>query len=78
MVCSAHAADEPQREMWEEPGHQLVFEHGDVRILDIRMVPGVTSEFHSHHFATVYIRIQDALMQNQNYAEAWGDRVERP
>ena len=78
IVFSAYAADEPQREMWEEPGHQLVFEQGDVRILDIRMVPGVTSEFHSHHFATVYIRIQDALMQNQDYGEEWGDRVERP
>jgi hypothetical protein len=64
--------------MWEEPSHQLVFEQGDVRILDIRIVPGVTSEFHSHHFATVYVRIQDALMQNQNFGEEWGDRVERP
>lgn len=81
MVCiafSAQAAVEPQREMWEEPSHQLVFAEDDIRILDIRIVPGVTSEFHSHHFATVYVRIQDALIENQDYDEAWGDRPDRP
>jgi len=81
LICvfvSAHAADEPQREMWEEPSHQLVFEQGDIRILDIRIVPGVTSEFHSHHFATVYVRVQDALMQNQDFDEEWGARPDRP
>jgi hypothetical protein len=77
-AIGSSAADEPQREMWEEPSHQLVFEQGNVRILDIRIVPGVTSEYHSHHFATVYVRIQDALMLNQDYGQEWNGRVERP
>ena len=77
LSLAAHAADEPKREMWEEPSHQLVFELGNIRILDIRIAPGATSEFHSHYLATVYIRIQDALMQNQDLGEAWDDKVDR-
>ena len=78
LAAQSWSADEPLREMWQEPSHHLVFERGDIRIIDIRIVPGVTAEFHSHHFATVYVRIQDALMLNQDFGQAWGDRVERP
>ena len=78
VVFPVYAVDEPRREMWEESSHQLVFQQGDVRILDVRIVPGVTSEFHSHYFATVYILINDALMLNQNSGEEWGARIERP
>jgi hypothetical protein len=49
-------ADETTRfEMWEEPSHQQVFVDGPARILDIRIVPGLMSEFHKHRFATAYV-----------------------
>ena len=61
MACADEAA---RFEMWEEPSHQLVFVEGPARILDVRIVPGVTSEFHKHRFATTYVVIQDALVAN--------------
>ncbi len=68
MAC----ADEVARfEMWEEPSHQLVFVDGPARILDVRIVPGVTSEFHKHRFATTYVVIQDALVANQFWEDEW-------
>lgn len=58
--------------MWEEPSHQLVFVDGPVRVLDVRIVPGATSEFHQHRFATTYVVIQDALVANQFWEAEWG------
>jgi len=58
--------------MWEEPSHQLVFVDGPVRVLDVRIAPGATSEFHKHRFATTYVIIQDALVANQFWDAAWG------
>lgn len=71
------AADETRLEMWEEPSHQLVFEQGNTRILDIRIVPGVTSEYHVHRYATVYIVIQDAQLQGQEHGEEMSARPDR-
>ena len=65
------ANDLHRLEMWEEPSHQLVFEDGPVRLLDVRIAPGVTSEFHLHRFATVYVVIQDAFVAGQPYGESW-------
>jgi hypothetical protein len=65
-------ADETTRfEMWEEPSHQQVFVDGPARILDIRIVPGLMSEFHKHRFATAYVVIQDALVASQLWDEEW-------
>ena len=72
------AADDRRLEMWEEPSHQLVFEQGNTRILDIRIVPGVTSEYHLHRYATIYIVMQDALLQGQEHGEEMSARVTRP
>jgi len=66
------AADEAARfEMWEEPSHQLVFVDGPARVLDVRIAPGVTSDFHKHRFATIYVVIQDALVANQFWEDEW-------
>jgi len=58
-------------EMWEEPSHQQVFIDGPARILDVRIVPGVTSDFHKHRFATLYVIIQDALVAQQYWEDEW-------
>ncbi len=68
MACADEAA---RFEMWEEPSHQLVFVDGPARVLDVRIVPGVTSEFHKHRFATTYVVIQDALVANQFWEDEW-------
>ena len=77
MFAQGIAADEKRLEMWEEPSHQLVFEQGNTRILDIRIVPDVTSEYHVHRYATVYIVIQDAQLQAQEYGDDKSARIDR-
>jgi hypothetical protein len=67
----AGAAEDERLEMWEEPSHQLVFVDGPARVLDVRIVPGVTSDFHKHRFATTYVVIQDALVANQYWEKEW-------
>ena len=68
----AARADQAKRfEMWEEPSHQLVFVDGPARVLDVRIVAGVTSEFHKHRFATTFVIIQDALVANQFWDGEW-------
>jgi len=65
-------AEETKRfEMWEEPSHQLIFENGPARVLDVRIVPEVTSDFHKHRFATLYVIIQDALVAQQYWEDEW-------
>jgi hypothetical protein len=67
----AVAQEEHRYEMWEEPSHQLVFVDGPARVLDVRIVHGVTSDFHKHRFATAYVIIQDALVANQFWEDEW-------
>ncbi len=67
----ARAEEAARLEMWEEPSHQLVFVDGPARVLDVRIVPGVTSEFHQHRFATTYVIIQDALVAQQHWDDEW-------
>ena len=71
QVTIAWADEATRLEMWEEPSHQQVFVNGPARILDIRIVPGLTSEFHKHRFATAYVVIQDALVASQFWDEEW-------
>ena len=71
LVPVARAQEAARLEMWEEPSHQLVFVDGPARVLDVRIVPGVTSEFHKHHFATTYVIIQDALVAQQYLDGEW-------
>ena len=72
LPVSALCAEQDERlEMWEEPSHQLVFVDGPARVLDVRIVPGVTSEFHKHRFATTYVIIQDALVAQQYWDGEW-------
>ncbi|MCF8237422.1 MAG: cupin domain-containing protein [Saprospiraceae bacterium] len=41
-----------------EPYHHLVFENSEVRILDVRLQPGDTSQWHIHHNAITYIGLE--------------------
>ncbi len=74
MACADEAA---RFEMWEEPSHQLVFVDGPARVLDVRIVPGVTSDFHKHRFATTSVVIQDALVANQFWEDEWSASAPR-
>ena len=69
---STSLGDEDRRiDMWEEPRHQLVFSKDQLKIMEVRVPPGDTSQFHQHRFATIYIVINDALMSGQAYGKDW-------
>lgn len=77
FAVSAMAALAQDREMWEEPSHQLVFSQNGTRVLDVRIVAGLISEYHSHRFATLYVVIQDAKIKSQRQAADWFDLSDR-
>lgn len=75
LLCAGQTAlgdDADRLDMWQEPSHQQVFADGPVRILDVRIAPGATSDYHRHRFATVYVVIEDALVANQFWGGEWG------
>ncbi len=75
MLVSYSLATESalSNEMWDEPSHQLVLHENNARVLDIRIVPGVVSEYHRHRFATIYVVIQDAKLWNQLVDGDWAE-----
>jgi len=75
VLCGV--ASSADLEMWEEPSHQLVFNNDGTRVLDIRIVPGVLSEYHSHRYATVYVIVQDAKVKGQRAGGDWVDLSQR-
>ncbi len=44
--------------VYQEPFHHLVFENSEIRILDVRLQPGDTSDWHRHHDAITYIGLE--------------------
>jgi len=77
LITLCSVANSAGLEMWEEPSHQLVFNRDGTRVLDIRIVPGVLSEFHSHRYATVYVVVQDAKVKGQRAGGDWIDLSQR-
>ena len=78
FTMAAYSEETGRLEMWEEPSHQLVFKHEMTRLLDIRVPTGATSEYHSHHYATIYVILEDALLMNQEHGTKWKSPIDRP
>lgn len=70
---AVYSGETPKLQMWEEPSHQLVFTKENIRVLDVRIVPGVTSGYHEHQYATTYIVIEDAHLKNQLWDTDWSE-----
>lgn len=77
-VLPAHALPQPGPEMWEETNHQLVFDQEQARLVDVRIGPGVTTGFHYHQYATVYVIVQDTHILNQDFGGAWSEAGSGP
>lgn len=67
-------------EVYEEPRHQLVFEHKDFKILDIQIKPGDTTLFHRHKnpMFSVSLGWQENSYQLLNAKWMQGDSEEWP
>lgn len=67
-------------EVYEEPRHQLVFDHNDFKILDIQIKPGDTTLFHRHKYPMFYVSLgwQESASQLLNAKWIEGDSEEWP
>ncbi|MEY8022168.1 hypothetical protein AB8P51_15145 [Muriicola sp. SD30] len=67
-------------EVYEEPSHQLVFEHKDFKIMDIQIKPGDTTLFHRHKNPMFYVSLgwQENASQLLNAKWIQGDSEEWP
>lgn len=74
----AHAQQEPKPEMWEETNHQLVLNKDQTRVVDVRIAPGLTTGFHYHQYATVYVIVQDSHLMGQVYGSEWSEPATVP
>jgi len=57
--------------VYEEPMHQLVFEHDRVRVLDVQIPPGATSLYHIHGAPIFYVAIDISPIDAQPAGGEW-------
>lgn len=71
----ANTADRPlppPPEYLAEPRHHWLFENQYVRVYDVRIPPGETTEFHRHAYDAVAIFMSGGLVAAQVQGEPWG------
>jgi hypothetical protein len=56
-----------------EPHHRWLFENQYVRVYDVRIPPGVTTDFHRHALDAVVVRISSGVVATQRQGEAWSE-----
>ncbi|MGI9103703.1 MAG: hypothetical protein ACR2IF_14790 [Terriglobales bacterium] len=56
----------------DERFHHWLFENQYVRVYDVRIPPGETTDFHVHAFDTVLVEISGGLETAQVQGQAWG------
>lgn len=72
-VMQSAAAAPPVVPVYEEPRHRLVYEKGDIRIINVSIPAGDTSLYHHHQNPTLFVMLNGALMRNQNLGGEWTD-----
>ena len=66
-----------QKEMWEEPRHQLILSKSGIKVIDVRIPPKDTTEYHLHNRATLYNLISDVNIASQEYGKEWIFKTEK-
>lgn len=56
----------------DEKFHHWFFENQYVRVYDVRIPPGETTEFHLHAFDSVFVVVSGGLVAIQAEGQAWG------
>jgi quercetin dioxygenase-like cupin family protein len=57
--------------VYEEPRHRQVFRSGTTRILELIVLPGDTSLFHSHEDPIAYINLSAGTLRTQELGKEW-------
>ena len=63
--------------VYEEPRHRQVFKSGTTRILELIVLPGDTSLFHSHEDPIAYINLSSARFGRRSWARTGRSRAAR-
>jgi hypothetical protein len=57
--------------VYEEPRHRQIFKAGTTRILELIVLPGDTSLFHSHEDPIAYINLSGSTLRTQELGKEW-------
>lgn len=57
----------------QEPRHRLLVDAGPVKVLDVQILPGDTTFFHTHDSAIQYVAIGLSTTNNQTLGQSWGN-----
>jgi len=57
--------------VYEEPRHRQIFRSGTTRVLELIVLPGDTSLFHSHEDPIVYINLSSGALRTQELGKDW-------
>ena len=55
----------------DEPHHHLVYENQYLRMLEVRLAPGETTEFHTHSHDNLAVRLSEAVVTRQDQGKDW-------
>ncbi len=56
----------------DERFHHWLFENQYVRVYDVRIPPGATTDFHVHAFDSVFVGLSGGLTAEQQQGQPWG------
>jgi quercetin dioxygenase-like cupin family protein len=59
-------------EYLDEPHHTWLFENQYVRVYDVRIPPGETTDLHRHAYDAINVRVSGGLVATQLQGAAWG------
>jgi uncharacterized cupin superfamily protein len=57
--------------VYEEPRHRQIFKSGSTRILELIVLPGDTSLFHTHEDPIAYINLSASTLRTQELGKEW-------
>jgi quercetin dioxygenase-like cupin family protein len=57
--------------VYEEPRHRQIFRSGTTRILELIVLPGDTSLFHSHEDPIAYVNLSGSTLRTQELGKEW-------
>jgi quercetin dioxygenase-like cupin family protein len=57
--------------VYEEPRHRQIFKSGTTRVLELIVLPGDTSLFHSHEDPIAYINLSGSTLRTQELGKEW-------
>jgi quercetin dioxygenase-like cupin family protein len=55
----------------DEPRHRQMFQSGTTRVLELRVLPGDMSLFHSHHDPVLYVNFATGGLRTQDLGKDW-------